>query len=179
MTGKAEALQELLQSARTERINALAELEVLEIKIREVRERAAALTIDEETLRDLHRRWFPGPDDDDHHVENGNPVVAVGGDDWAAMTRSAAVERAIMMMNASRPTVSPGDIEDFLAKAGRSDTRDEIGGVTAYLNRTGKIHSQGRGKWVYGPDPERVRHLISLGEEAIESLPRASWEATT
>jgi len=68
--------------------------------------------------------------------------------DWIAMPRTVAVERAIAEVTKSREAASPGDIQNYLNNFGRNDTRDEIGGALAHLNRTSKVESVGRAQWV-------------------------------
>jgi tyrosyl-tRNA synthetase len=69
---------------------------------------------------------------------------------WVSMSRADAVEKAIAEVVATADSASPSDIEQVLASHGRNDTRDEIGGATAYLRREFRIHSLGRGQWVLG-----------------------------
>lgn len=75
---------------------------------------------------------------------------------WPQMARTRAVLNAVAELTVNGEDATPAGIESFLATNGRTDTRDQIGGALAHLNRQDEVHSVGRARWQVGPDPSKT-----------------------
>jgi hypothetical protein len=154
-----EMLNELIRDAERARDSTEAELAEAESTVTTLNQKLMEIREEEKSFRAALARRFPNAD-------AAKEPVPTEPDSWMNVSRTIAVERAIREMNQTFPTVSPGDIETCLARHGRDDDRDEIGGATAYLNKHNRIHSLGRGKWVYGPKPGASNDFGSASSEA-------------
>jgi len=141
-----EMLKSLAAEARQTRSEYEAEMQILSLRI-------AAVRHEEEALEAAIER---------RQVEESATTVSFDGttavvteipaSEWGHLSRTEAVLKAIdEYQSKTGGSASPGDIEAVLSKHGRNDSRDQIGGVTAYLRRTKRIHSLGRGRWAVGP----------------------------
>jgi len=144
-------LTDLIADANAERkqvdddlSDALLALEILKTRQAQLREEVDAYT------STLTRRFpdaqpdLPSVDPSSFDLGVDMPVQV----DWVAMPRTVAVERAIGEVTMNKESASPGDIQASLIGHGRNDTRDQIGGAVAHLNRTSRIANLGRAEWV-------------------------------
>jgi len=159
-----EVLVDLIKDAETTRASMEAERFTTEGVLRKLVEAIDEVSSEEHTYRATLRRRFPN-----YVVEATTKSTDHTLELWTNLSRNNAVENAIKEVNAKHATVSPADIEECLKAHGRSDDRDQIGGATAYLNREKRIHSLGRGRWVFGPARETPRNDFG---PAVEAGPR-------
>jgi hypothetical protein len=80
----------------------------------------------------------------DESVDPARPTPTL---DWGNLARTGVVEVAVREISAEKGFATPAEIEEFLDQRNRVDTRNEISGALAHLNRTNKIVSVGRARW--------------------------------
>jgi hypothetical protein len=147
---------DLISDTERTRRETEAQLSDAEATVTTLTQRLHELREEEKSFRSAMARRFP---EAAQHIDEPSAQIAERPgvvESWASMPRTKAVERAIKELHATLPTVGPGDIEEYLKRHGRSDTRDEIGGSTARLNKVGRIHSLGRAQWVPGTGPVKT-----------------------
>lgn len=66
---------------------------------------------------------------------------------YTSMTRIKAVEEAVRSLTSTGNPASPTEIEDFLVRNGRTDTRDQIGAALSYLNKKKILERAARANW--------------------------------
>ncbi len=148
----AETLLELVNDARDARLALERQIAEIEAKVEELHTQREELEEEEQGYMATLQRRFPQAvpaaqqDDDENTLLPG--FVTKGG--VPSMPRTAAVQMAIDVLDEANGHATPAGIEAWLHERGRDDDRDQIGGAIAHLNRTGKIHSVGRGMWKIG-----------------------------
>ena len=85
---------------------------------------------------------------------NGSPVAPKGPTptevrEWQGLHRTDAIIR--VLTEADRG-MSPRQITDVLLNAGRKDSRKLVAAAIQYLKGGHRVHSEGYGQWVPGPD---------------------------
>jgi hypothetical protein len=144
-----ETLAAMIDDTRLEREGVETKLGAAMEAVEKLRTLQGQLRAEQDALEGRMSRLFPDEKTVREIAEPPFPAYP----NWQTMPRTVAVETAIAELSDAADSAGPSDIENFLRNRGRADTRDEIGGAVAHLNRTHKIHSVGRAKWVPGPEP--------------------------
>ncbi len=69
--------------------------------------------------------------------------------EWRGMHRTDAIVRVLTEADKG---MSPREITDVLLSVGRKDGRKLVSAAIQYLKGEGRVHSEGRGQWVPGPE---------------------------
>ena len=129
---------------------------LIEARLDELRREVSSLERDRDNLaveiagyQLALRRLFPGEGSEELEFTLGEPDAGREGraESYRSMTRIKAVEQAVRALTDAGDPASPAEIEDFLARNGRTDTRDQIGAALSYLNKKKILERASRAKW--------------------------------
>ncbi len=148
-------IEALIDDARDKREQVDEEIAEVEERLKTLRKKRSDLRDEEVVLTSvLFRITGNGKDSSENETpadEPGTVSSQAEDNDWSAVGRSEAVERAVAELTTSKGFATPADIEDLLKQRNRhGDTRDYIGASLAYLRRTHKVHTRARAEWVPG-----------------------------
>lgn len=141
-------LNELIVSVVAERKKVDEKLSELEQARAEQQALRDALAEEEKAYRASLARRFPEAAADVPASETADDGSLFGIEhELAKVSRTEAVATAVRELSVGGDVASPATIEQYLHARGRSDDRDQIGGVLAYLNRRGRVENPARAQW--------------------------------
>lgn len=88
----------------------------------------------------------PGEHDDGLDTDH-----AVQDSEIAGLPRTHAVKYALERLAATGDPVGPKDIQSYLVRNGRDDSRDRVSAALAHLSRKDEAHRTGQAQWLPGP----------------------------
>lgn len=85
------------------------------------------------------------------HGDGLDTDPAVQGSEIARLPRTHAVKHALERLTATGDPVGPKDIQSYLVRNGRDDSRDRVSAALAHLSRKNEVHRTGQAQWLPGP----------------------------
>ena len=141
--------QSLIEGTRSARARLEAQLAQLRGQVHELEREKENLTMEIVGYQLALRRLFPDETPVELEVESGMFELQSDGqsEPYSSMTRTKAVEQAVRALTSAGNPASPAEIEEFLARNGRTDTRDQIGAALSYLNKKKILERASRANW--------------------------------
>lgn len=149
-------LRELLAEAQQELADARSDLANAQLRAataeQEYRMFATALARREGASSTMTSRGEPNSELD--------PDSATQVSEIASLPRTHAVKYALELLAATGDPVGPKDIELYLVRNGRDDSRDRVSAALAHLSRKNEAHRTGQAQWLPGPSTKSADSVV-------------------